>query len=437
MARLFVLCLLLCLGTPLAAEEPPAPLQGEALRAQVARWIADLRSDSFGVREQARAGLERHGAEARDLLEAARDDEDAEVRRTVRDILERGAENETPAPVRVEAGQIARMARLDFEVHDVPLGEAFKRFGARIGARFEMPTPPSEARVTLVAKELAPFDVLERLLQAGDLVMAGPLDRAGVGVLRPRAGAPRPPRAAVGPLQVDVIEVTSTRSLDARRQARHALKLRIQWIPLVQISQYQAPRIEVARDPDGNAFKSNAGSRVTNHGVSNHARHAEVVVPLDPLSEDCGESLAVLEMVLPIVRLQHDQQAVALDDLARMPITLDRGGKRVEPGTENAVRFDALAESADRSGQWVADLSATLLSEVAQRTLQSWITTKDGRHLPLYVAGGRSRSADGTVRITARAYGIGDGDPAGVRVTWFAREEAGDVRIRLTDIPLR
>lgn len=66
-----------------------APRTPEEKRAFVAKCLRELRSSAFDVREAARQGLEDHGADAPDLLEAARDDADPEVRRTVRMLLAR------------------------------------------------------------------------------------------------------------------------------------------------------------------------------------------------------------------------------------------------------------------------------------------------------------------------------------------------------------
>ena len=65
------------------------------------------------------------------------------------------------------------------------------------------------------------------------------------------------------------------------------------------------------------------------------------------------------------------------------------------------------------------------------------VVEKDGRASMLGVYGGRSRAADGTVRIRARAWRGNRGPPPAIRVSWHRREERGSLRFRLKDIPLR
>ena len=84
------LCIALaCVAAPLGAEDD--------IRTQVAQWLEDLKSDAYQVRETARTSLKQKGLRARDLLEAARKDGDAEVRRTVEQILRRAGRNTTAA----------------------------------------------------------------------------------------------------------------------------------------------------------------------------------------------------------------------------------------------------------------------------------------------------------------------------------------------------
>ena len=79
-------------------------------------------------------------------------------------------------------------------------------------------------------------------------------DRAGVGKLVPAGDGPVAPWTAVGPLQVEVTEVTATRPLDSKALPRYVLNLRVQWIPIVQIAQYQTPQLQRAVDAKDDMF---------------------------------------------------------------------------------------------------------------------------------------------------------------------------------------
>lgn len=435
----FVACLLLTFGAPARADEPTAPLAGEALRAQVQRWIQDLHSGEFAVRESARDALRAHAREALDLLEAAQEDPDAEVRRTVRALLSHfvvGAGEASSAPV--PAGRLDLLGLLDLRLDDATLEAAFSTLGHLLGGRFDVPVAAREQRVSLEAVAEPAFQVLDRLLVLGNLRLGQPFDRSQVAKLEPAGDGPRAPRAAAGPLQVEVVSVTSTRSLDSSALPHYALELRVQWIPLVQVSQYQGPRVEVARDAAGHAFRtSRSSANAVTHGVSMNATHANVTLHIEPTGVECEESLAVLELVLPAVRMQHGPQHVSLDDTDRIPVCLGRDGTEVAPGTEGSVNFESLAQAEDARGPWVLDLSATLRADVAQRSVQALLLLPGERVEPLHVAGGRSRSSDGTIRLTARAHRSPIERPRALRVTWFQREEVGDLRLRIPDVPLR
>lgn len=417
-------------------EDAPAP----DIRAKVAQWLQDLQADDFETRETARTQLKVHGAKARDLLEAARDHEDPEVRRTVRAILARaGSRPRTTMPAQVQDGRLDEMHLVDLDVAGVTLEAALEELGRRIGAHFKVPPSVREKKVTIRAKARPPFAVLRELLALGTLRMATPFDRNGLGRLVLADDAPVPPWTASGPVLVEVMEVTASRALNATRPPRHTLSLRVQWIPLIQVAQYEMPKLVKAEDSEGNAFVAGTlMARRASYGVGMTRRYADVQVHLTPSSEKCGNELASLEIHLPIASLHHDRRSVVLRDLERIPICLDRAGKEADPGTAETVAFESLKKSDDGRGQWVADLSATLASEVGQRTVQAALEHPDGRFHALYVAGGRSRAEDGTVRLTARAYsGGGPETPNSLHVSWFHRQDAGSLAIKLTKVPLR
>jgi hypothetical protein len=441
MRLLLLLAPCLLLAAPLlpagAEDEPEAPLSGEALREQVRRWIADLRSDEFTVREAAREGLKSHGSRARDLLEAAQDDEDPEVRRTVRALLGDTHGKPIRSATKARDRKIDRMGLVTLALKDAPLADALAKLGGQIGARFELPDDAKPRRVSLELRETPCFVALRALLEAGGLRMPRTFDATGTATLDLADGEPVPPWAAVGPVLVEVVEVTATRALDAVKPRRYALKLRVQWAPAFHVSQYEMPRVEIARDERGVVLKATGSSRSVRYGVGQYTRSATVQVHLEPTGTEVPETLAILDVVLPIASLQHGQAKVAVQDTARLPVCLGPDGKEAEPGTNEAVRFHSLEKSDDGRSQWVADISATLLDTVAQRTVQVFGTSAEERLDRLQIYGGRSRSADGTVRLTARNWRSGAEKPEGLVVTWFRREDTGDLKFRLKDIPLR
>lgn len=430
----------MALGYPSARaeDEAPAALAGEALRKRVERWIGELRSDEFEVREAARAGLRQHGSAARDLLEAAKDDEDPEVRRTVRALLSDTRGNPARPSNPVQAGEIDTLGLVTLVLDDVPLEAALAEVGRQMGARFDVPADAKARRVSHTAKAQPCFAALRAVLEAGGVRMAKTFGATGRVALSEADDTPVPPWAAAGPLLVEIVEVSATRALDAVRPPRYALKLRVQWAPLVQVAQYELPRVEAARDEHGAEFKPTAGSRRSvRYGVGQSTRSATVQVHLEPSGSKPAETIATLTVELPIAGLQHDVTRVVLDDASRIPVCLGPDGAEAEPGTNESVRFHALDKSDDGRSQWVADLSATLLDPVPQRTVQVFMKDAQGRRERLPIYGGRSRSADGTVRLTARAWRSGTAKPAGLVVSWFRREEAGRLRFEFADVPLR
>lgn len=438
---LLLTCLLLPVPGRLARaeeDEPARALEGEELREQVRQWIADLRSDQYEVREAAREGLRTHGLKARDLLEAAQDDEDPEVRRTVRALLSGQPRPPVRIPMQVQDGKLQELGLVTLELEDAPLGQALDELGRQMGAHFEVPEEARSHRVTVQERDAPCFHVLRGLLAAGGLRMPKSFDAAGSVTLAPAGEEPVPPWAAAGPVLVEVVSVTATRTLDAVKPPRFALSLRVVWAPLVHIGQYEQPRPEVARGSLGGVFKAASDSRRSvRYGVGQYTRTASVQVHLEPTGPKDDPVLAVLELVLPIASLQHRRAEVRLRDTGRIPICLGPDGEPAEPDTDEAVQFQALDLSEDGRSQWVADITATLLDPVPQRTVQAFTADADGRLERLQIYGGRSRAADGTVRLTARGWRSGADKPEGLVVTWFRREDGGSLRFRLTDIPLR
>ena len=442
MSRLLAV-LLLCalLGSPSTAvqageEETPA---ADDVRARVAAWLEDLKASAFEVREAARAGLEREGLRARDLLEAAAGDEDAEVRRTVAGILARVSGAQREAVGDVTPGDFEKLGLIALRFEQEPLAQALTALGARMGAQFRLPAGlPEGLTVTRDADPLPCFEALEAVLEGAGLAMPTPFDGDGAGHLLAGDKAPAGvPADAAGPLRLRLQEVTATRVFDRAAQPRYLVKLRLDWAPFVQVAQHSTPRITSAFDPDGKAFlPTPAMTRTVRRGVSTRSRTTTVDLHLMPGKEPCKAEIGVLEFTLPLV-MRYDVGEVVLADATGVPRALGTDGKPAGRGQDESVTFHSLTESPEGRGQWILDYSALLADEVAQRTVQAFVREKDGALSQFYVAGGRSRSADGTVRITARAYRSDKGRPPGVVIRWYRREEAGSLLFRLENIPLR
>ncbi len=443
MRLLLVLALLLLAVVPAWAGDPPPLPKGakgaeEELRAQVAAWLAELRSESFRVREAARRNLLARGLQARDLLEAAKDDPDPEVRRTVRAVLARAPARPTKAAAQVQPGDFRGIGRLTVKAQDERLADVVKRIDEAIGAQLELPEAQLEKPVTLSLTDAPCYDVIAALARATSTRPQQPFDRSGRMQLLATDGKIEPaPRAAAGPMQITVLEVAATRSFGVSTVPRYALKLRLEWAPFVQVQQYERPTIEVARDKDGKRFRATpAMSRGATYGVGSSTKHHTTTVHIEPAEAGCKEHLGALEVRVPM-RLRYDLATVTLADIAAVPTCLGADGKSAKPGTNESVQIHSIAEAEGGRGQWVVDFTATLVDESAQKTLQAYLIEADGTLRRVSVYGGRSIGADGTVRITARAYRGTTGKPKGLQVTWFRRQEQGSLRFRLEDIPLR
>lgn len=433
MIRLASLALLLLLAAPVGwAEDEPSPPPGktaeadEALRARVTAWLADLRSDDFATREAARAGLKREGPRALDLLEAAKDDTDAEVRRTVRAILAGAPRRVTPTAAEIAPGRFESLGTITYQGKDRPLSVVLAAVGEPVWGRVLVPERLAAVPVTAAFEKVPFFAALEELIGARDLVAPRPFDGLGRLALEARAPGVTPaPWAAAGPMRLRVTEVSAARSLGVKAPPKYALTLELAWTPHVQVSQVETPGIEVARDPDGKAYRpTSAMNRRVTYGVGGSQRHHVFTVHITPVEEDCKPVLAVLETRLTM-NLRFDAVRVDFDATADLP------------QTKNGVTLHAIEAVEGGRGQYVVDFSAKLSEDVADRSLAAYVIEADGRPSTLGVYGGRSRAADGTVRIRARAYRGNRGAPPRIRVRWQRREERGSLRFRLTDIPLR
>ena len=187
----------------------------------------------------------------------------------------------------------------------------------------------------------------------------------------------------------------------------------------------RSPKIESARDPDGKAYQPTAAmNRTVNYGISTSRRHHAFTLHVSPTSQDAKPTLAVLEVRMAMT-LRYD------------PIRVRFDAEGEYPKSKDGVTLHGVEAVEGSKGQYVVDFSAKLPDDVADRSLVAHVVEKDGRASMLGVYGGRSRAADGTVRIRARAWRGNRGPPPAIRVSWHRREERGSLRFRLKDIPLR
>ncbi|MDA1195804.1 MAG: hypothetical protein O2894_11545, partial [Planctomycetota bacterium] len=423
LARGLLLALLLGLAGLGSARVGSA--EDEDVRARVAAWIVDLRSDDFGTREAARTGLNENGLAARDLLEAARDDEDPEVRRTLRAILERVPPPVTTPPDRVAPGDFRTLGSVTLQAKEQPLHEVLARLAQGVGAHLTAPEALRTAPTSVDLEGVPFYAALDQILGPHGLHFDEPFDALGVGraVVRPTGVEPAP-WSASGPMRLRVTDVATSRTLGSVAPVKHALTLELSWPPSVQLAQVESPTIEVARDPDGKPYQPTpAMNRQVTYGVGSNQLSHTLTVHLMPGQADCAPKLGALELGLMLL-LRFD------------PVRVDFDAGQPLPQTRDGVTLHAIEEVEGAAGQYVVDFSAELPEGAAERSLSAQVIEQDGSPSHLGVYGGRSRSGDGTVRIRARAYRGSRGAPPAIRIGWHRREERGSLRFRLESIPL-
>lgn len=417
-----------------AGEEPAAE---RSAASEVEAWIRDLASDAFEVREAARKGLERRGREAPDVLQKHADDADAEVRRTVRALLERlGAVLPVPP---AEAANLARVGRVRLHAADRPLGEVLKELGDGLGGSFALDAGEAQKRVRVDVEDAPYFEALEALVAAAGLRAPGAFDGEGRLTLVPGvAGRASAPSAAAGPVRLRVARVAAARSLDGAERRTHTLTLEVHLAPCVQLVSYRAPRVEKAEDAAGRPWRVAGGlAPATTYGVGGDVRRVEANVALEPPEGGGEERLARLDLVLPL-RLRHERRAVRFEPLSGLPRTVDERGKPAEAGAKGSVTLLSVTRAEERKDAWIVDLSAVLASPTGRESADAFLLTADGAKRHVWIAGGRSTtSADGRLHLVGRCFGTGEAAPTALDVTWFDREGEGELSLHLTDVPLR
>ena len=426
-----VALLLALLGSPASADEAGDPaLTGEALRLQVQRWIEGLRADDYAVREAARIGLKKYAPAAREQIEAAANDPDPEVRRTLRSVLD-PARASRPTTTKVD--DLAHVGRVTFDYRDVPLPKALQAFGTAFGGRFVVPDTHKERRVTAKASAVPYFQGLALVLRPVGL-QPEPFDRGGTSTLI--EGDPLAlPCGASGPIWVRVVgRQTTVRFGPNQPPPSYGIDLEVWWPPSVHCAQMRALRVEVARDGKGTAFTGRAAR--TTYGIGTNTFRRALQVTVQAPNDAHGDKLTTLEVAVPL-RLQHGVQSLRTEASA-MPVVLGANGEPVPVlGADGSVAFRTLKAQENRPTTWVAEVAAVLRDELARQTAQVGMTSATGQPSARYIATSRSESADGILHLTARAYNIGKERPRAISLRWFTQEVEGQVRVRLENISLR
>lgn len=433
-----LLILLLTVSSSRAEEDEGHVIPPEQVREQVAAWLDDLRADDFATREAARQGLERYGDEARDLLEARRDDEDMEVRRTVRMLLERGEGPEVrpPAP----PGDLQALGRVTLHAKGT-LSYLLRQLGEGVGATFGIPEEVGDTHHAVALDDVPFFEALETIAAKAQLVAHAPFDAGGHLGLEAFGSPEEAPAACDGPLRVRVVEVTSVRTLTPPTRYRYVVALDLHWIPSVQLVTWRTPTEVRARGAGDRTLAPSSTMRAnTTYGVSPSSRRARLHVHLEAEDGAPLDRLETLSFALP-VRLRHDRRTVRFGPFAspaRLDLPLEAAvvSETDPPGGEEHVTLRALERPDGDRGPWMVDLLARLRGETARNSIAVGLETADGT-VRAAAGGSRFPGADGTVGFLARAYGQWEEPPVAVRVTWFGLEEEGHLTFELVDVPLR
>jgi hypothetical protein len=437
MARALLLVLIAAFVAPGARageEAPPAPPEASV---QVEAWIQDLASEQYEVREAARKGLERRGREAPDVLRAHADDTDAEVRRTVRGLLERLG-SVSPAPPAASA-EIARMGLVRLHVARRPLRDVLDELGSALGGSFVVDAESGKRAVSVDLEDVPYFVALEALADAAGLRAPSAFDTQGRLALVPAAeGQAEAASATAGPLRLKAARVAAARNLAGTEARTHTLTFDLHLAPCVQLVTYRTARVVKALDPAGRAWRTagNPAAAMT-HWVGSDTRRAELNVALEPAAEGAEERLATLELAVPL-RVRHERRAVRFAPLTGLPRTLDEQGKPAEAAARGSMTLASVTSAEGRKDTWLVDLSAVLSTATGRESVDAYLVTGDGAKWRVVTAGVRSTtSADGRVRLVGRCYGTGETPPAALEVVWFEREGEGEALFTLRDVPLR
>ncbi len=377
-----------------------------------------------------------HGGRARDLLEAAADDPDPEVRGAVRVVLERL----DPKPVAVgPAGPLIDLSAIGLVTLEArgPIWGVFRRLGQVQEGLYALPPAAREKEAEVHVEGEPIFRVVDLIAAGVGLDGSAPYDPGGTLTLRePREGQEPVPTVSLGPLRGRIVRVTTVRTLGGTTPRTHSLALQLQWAPAIQVVSLEGPRVESAEDEKGNAFRSPPGGPVS-YGLSPASTSIELTVGLQPApaAAPTGERLAHVDLVAPM-RVRTGRASVDFrrgkEESQTIPVTAAQTGGKT--GGEVVLRRMESPEAP--GGTWLVEVRATLDAEAARESVRASLLAGDGSVGALGLTT-RSVSADGTVELVGRGRLASGTSPTGVRVSWFTQEGRAEPRLRFEDVPLR
>ena len=433
-------------GTVLWKSQAPALAEeatngAEDLKTRFQKWIDDLTSEDFTMREAARTSLRSHAAELdrAGLLATAAEHDDAEVRRTIRSLQsKRSPRVPVDEPRDGDELDFASIGAVSLSMKKAPVEQLLRA----LGGRFHVPQGLRTNSATIDLRNVSYFVALEKVLSATQLAAVGAPNRAGTVKLRaaPPAieGSTPFPTASSGPIRARIESVSSTKSFGAPALPLYSLKIELDFAPSVALRQFSSPRIVEARDAQGHTFSSpTRRARLNTMGVSQGTYRRTINVALRADSADCGTTLERLTLTFPL-RLRHGRREVVFDDLDNLPTRKDAHGALLKSDKRKGVELRSVeAVGLGPRGSYTAEAHAYFKSDVARESASVAIQSADSDWEPMYVTGGRSVSADGMLHMPARVYRLGPGDPKSVAIAWFEHEDQGTITLRFANVPLR
>lgn len=434
----------LCLGVPVCLTAAPHALAEDEASVdaeQIATWIEGLRDAAYATREAARRGLEAHGARFPAVLQKHAEDADPEVRLLVRRLLEK-SDGGVVEPTR--SGDPAQLGRVLLPQGTTSEAEALATLGvpAMVELQPQGVRPPAPETLDLGTAEALPwYRAMDRVLAALRLRRQGIVSSAAVLRVEDAAkDAAVVPEDAQGPFLLRVVEVTRTARLTQPGPEKLQLGLELAWSPLVQVALFQNPKLIACTAPDGSDFARTEQRSVMNYGVAPQQMSRETPLLLRRVAGQDATKIDRLEVEVPVT-VRHGRRSVRLSLAEELP------GKAVAAqGSEGTALVRAFTTPDGRSQRhYGVDLTLRLPGVLADQSVACWLVFSDASRERLIAMGGRSRSADGTVELTTRAWVRGRRGPAKqeaptpafVDVVWFEEELQGSLRFVLRDIPVK
>ncbi|MCB9900141.1 MAG: hypothetical protein H6826_02215 [Planctomycetes bacterium] len=416
-----------------ADEEAPA---GEPSAADVRRWIEELASRSYAVRETARRQLAEHLDAVRPRLEALREHPDAEVRRAIEALLAGGEPRTRPTESEdggsgVDASTLGAFDRAKGVEGAAARLDAIVR---SVGAQVSWPGQVPETAAPTTDDDLPFWSLLDRLAAVGEARPAESFDTLGLlRLARAMPDAGPVPTVDVGLFRARIVEVTRTRVLGSPQTGVPAsLTVQLAWAPALEVRQLTSPRLVEAHDEDGHAWKA-AQRGITRMGLSSASGSARIPLVIEPDGDHDGAHLKTLALELPLT-VRHGRRELLIDAGTPLPCAVDAEGAPAEPDAA-VLRVLTLGEERPGSGSWLAE-AVVRLPDGKASTAGLLLVDATGRAVRMHVAAGRVASADGSLHVTGRAWRV-EGPPTGIGLAWFDHEDAATLRVAFEDVPLR